>query len=81
MKYINALELINLAIKNGIIKEKDEKVFVYRKGTEKKKAGWYLEEKDLVAKELMKDKNGQEIIISELKKRNINFVLTDYSWI
>ena len=81
MKYINALELINLAVKNGMIKEKDGKIFICRKGTEKKKAGWYLEEKDLVAKELMKDENGQEIIISELKKRNINFVLTDYFWI
>lgn len=80
MIYINALELINVSVENNILKEKEGKIFVYRAGTPKSKAGWYLSEKDFVAKELMNNEKGQRLLISALKEKNVDFVPKDYSW-
>lgn len=81
MLYINALELINVSIKNNLLDEIEGKIHIYRNGTSESEPGWYLEEKDIVAKELMNDKKGQKLIISLLKKRNVDFTPTDYSWL
>lgn len=81
MIFINALELINQCIEHNLLKEEDGKVFVYRNGTEKHKEGWYLTDKDILAKELMQDKEGQEILISALKEKNIEYTPTDFSWL
>lgn len=75
MLYINALELINLAIEHGVLEEKDGGVFVKR-GEPKK--GWHLSNKDSVAKELRIDKHGQEALITALKKLNVTFIPKDY---
>jgi len=79
MLYINALELIDLSIKNNLLKEENGKVFVYRKGTFKNKEGIYLCEKDAITKELMNDIVGQNTFISALEK--IDFIPIDYSWL
>ena len=69
MNYINALKLINTCIEHNLLHEENGGVFVYRKATPKSKEGWYLTDKDILAKELMKDKNGQETLISALKEK------------
>ncbi|NMB10333.1 MAG: hypothetical protein GX982_06545 [Tissierellia bacterium] len=74
MLYINALELVYESINAGILKEEDNKVYVYREN-----AGWCLEDKDIVAKEIMNNKKAQNIIISALKKAGRDFTPTDYS--
>lgn len=79
MYYINALELINTCIQHDILKEKDGCVLVYRTASANSKEGWYLCDKDLVAKELMNDAEGQQILIDALKKKNVEFTPTDYA--
>jgi hypothetical protein len=74
MFYINALHLINVCIDNNILKEKDKKVLVYRSGTPTSAEGWYLVDKDILAKELMNDKDGQDVLIEALKEKNVEFV-------
>lgn len=73
MYYINAMKLINLCVQNNILNEKDNKIFVYRNKGEQSEEGWYLEPKDILAFELKDDKAGQEALISELKKKGIDF--------
>ncbi|PLS19106.1 hypothetical protein CVD28_01480 [Bacillus sp. M6-12] len=79
MIYIQALELLNVAVKHDLVGERDGKVIVYRKGTSQSNEGFYLEEKDTVAKELMKDEKGQTTLIQALKEKGVDFVPTDYS--
>ena len=79
MIYLNALELINEAVKNDILEEKEGQILVYRKGTSQSKEGWYLSDKDIVAKELMNDEKGQGLLISALKQKNVEFKPTDCS--
>jgi len=78
MFYINALELINVSVKNNILEESEERILVYRESTSKSKAGWHLTDKDTVAKELMNDEEGQKLLISALKEKNVDFIKTDY---
>lgn len=73
MYYINAMKLINLCVQNNILSEKDNKIFVYRNKGEQSEEGWYLEPKENLALELKNDKEGQEALILELKKKGINF--------
>lgn len=80
MIYINALELINVCVENEILQEVNGGVPVYRKATPTHKEGWYLTDKDLLAKELMQDTTGQNILITELKRKGVEFTPTDYSW-
>lgn len=75
MIYINALELINACIENNILYEDRGYVLVARTGHQ----GLSPTDKDTLAKELMNDEKGQEILISELKKRNVEFIPTNYS--
>lgn len=81
MLYINALELINISVKNNLLDEIKGKIVLYIKGTSKNKAGWYLIEKDTAAKELMNDKENQKLLISLLKEKDVDFIPTDYSWL
>lgn len=73
MKYIDCLNLINMLVQCNILKEQDGKVFVYRDAGTKLPEGWFLEDKDKIAKELMEDNLGQEFLIDVLKKQGINF--------
>lgn len=75
MKYIDCLNLINMSVQYDILKEQDGKVFVYRDAGTKFPEGWFLEDKYIVAKELMEDNFGQELLIDALKKQGINFEL------
>lgn len=72
MKYIEALNLLNTCVQHQILHEKDEHILVYLSGTEQQKEGWHFVDKDLLAKELMKDKEGQHILTNALKKKNAN---------
>lgn len=80
MIYINALELINACIENEILVEKDGGVFVYRNASANSKEGWYLDDKDILAKEIMADTEAQNALISALKEKGVEFIPTDYSW-
>lgn len=73
MKYIEALNLINLSIQFGILQERDEKVFVYRNKGKNSPKGWFLESKDVVAQELMEDSSRQDILIKALSKQGFEF--------
>ena len=75
MKYIDCLNLINMSIKYDILKEQEGKVFVYRNTGAKLPKGWFLEDKDKIAKELMEDNLGQELLIGALEKQGLNFKL------
>lgn len=81
MWYIHTIELINIAIKNDVLKEKDGNVFVYRNGSDTSPEGWYLEDKEMLAHELMEDEKGQKFIIEALKDKNIEFQPTDFSYL
>jgi len=81
MIYINALELVNMAIKNDLLKVKEGKVFVYKAKTTQNKEGWYLEDKNTIAQELMRSESGQSTIIEALKEKGLLFVPTDYSFL
>jgi hypothetical protein len=78
MAYIDALKLINLAIENDLLGEQEGKVFVYRAATSRSEEGWYLDDKDIVAKELMNDEKGQKTIIEVLKEKGVSFVPKEY---
>lgn len=77
MIYINALELINACVENEILYEEKGYVFVLRKGEK----DLCPTDKDILAKELMKDEKGQQTLISALRKKNVEFTPTDYSWL
>lgn len=73
MKYIDALNLLNLCVENEILSEKDGGIFVYRNAGEKSPEGWYLTDKDLLSKELMTDKEGQKVLIEALNEKGTKF--------
>ena len=77
MNYISALDLTNLCIKHEILVEKEGLVCVYREGRGSYKEGWYLEEKDTVAKCIMSDKDVANLLITELSKKGVIFVPKD----
>lgn len=62
MKYVDAINLINEAIKLNILKSKENKVFVYCDSNDFMDAGWYLADLDLVAKDLVNDVGGQKAL-------------------
>lgn len=68
MIYIDALELINSCVENGILNEVKGNIAVYRNASPKNKAGWHLIERDILAKELMSDEYGQKMLVSALNK-------------
>ena len=53
MRFIEALNLINLCVKHKVLAEMDGGIVVYRNGTETSPKGWYLERKEDLAQELM----------------------------
>ena len=72
MKYINALELVNLALENSILHERDGKVITYMQG-ENFKDGWYLVDKEYAIQSLMRSEEGQTLIINKLLEKGIEF--------
>ena len=73
MRYTDCLTLINMSIKFGILKEEGEKVFIFRNEGKTIHKGWFLEDKHEVAKELMEDDIGQEVLIKALEREGFNF--------
>jgi len=80
MIYINALNLINLAIENEILEELEAKVPVYMAAGTNNKEGWYLIDKDNLSKELMNDKKGQESLILALNDKGVIYSEKSYLW-
>ena len=78
MKYIDSINLINLAIENDLIISIDEDILVYRKASDTKPEGWYIDSKEQIAHELMNDKKGQETIINSLKQIGVEFKKFDF---
>ncbi|MBQ8997083.1 MAG: hypothetical protein IJ086_07390 [Clostridium sp.] len=72
MKLTEALEIINLAINYGILTEKDGKVFVYKNLGKNEHIGWFLEDKENVAKNLTSDELTQKLLINALRKEGLN---------
>lgn len=73
MKYIKALELVNLAVENKILHQKDNKYILLYMGFEDRENGWYWMEKEYAIQSLMRSKDGQSRIISKLSEKGINF--------
>lgn len=73
MKYIKALELINLAVEHNILHSQDGKIATYMQ-FEDKKSGWYLVDKEYAIQSLMRSTEGQSLIISKLAEKGIEFV-------
>lgn len=72
MNYINALKLVNLALKNDILHQKDGKVITYMKG-KNFKDGWYLVDKEFAIQSLITSEEGQVLIINKLSEKGIEF--------
>lgn len=81
MRYIDALNLINLAIKNNILKEEDGKVFVFRSARAENQAGWYLDDKSEIARELAKNVEGQKLLIDSLSGVGVEFKTTKLTYL
>ncbi|MBQ8997184.1 MAG: hypothetical protein IJ086_00660 [Clostridium sp.] len=79
MKYIKALELVNLTVENKILHEKDGHIAMYMT-FEDREDGWYLMPKEYAVQDLMRKKDGQDLIISKLLDMGITFEpeYTDY---
>lgn len=69
--YIEAIELVEKCVKNRVLQETESHIFIERT------TGWYLEPKDMVAKDLMYDKEGRDILTAALKKCEDNEVEDD----
>lgn len=73
MFYIDAIKLLNTCVKNNILHEDGGNIAVYKDSSNNSKEGWYLIPKDILAKKLMEDKDGQTQLIAALNKANVNF--------
>ena len=73
MKYIKALELVNLALEHEILHEKDNLIPLYRTFTDRED-GWYLTPKEYVIQELMRSEEGQNVIMKALSEKGVDFV-------
>lgn len=58
--YAEAALLIDKCVKEGILQEINSHIFIVRE------TGWYLEPEDMVAKDLMYDKEGRDILMAAL---------------
>lgn len=74
MKFIHALELIDLCVKNEILQDVNGVIPVYRERNADNKEGWYLIRKHDLAQELMRDVEGEKLLISSLKEKNVDFL-------
>lgn len=70
MYYIDAIHLMKACVENGILKTNETKdmIFIVRE------TGRYIEQADIVARELMHDEDGQRILIEALKEKGIEFI-------
>lgn len=72
MFYIDALNLINLCIEHGILTEHEGHVLIIHEN------GPVLWDKDLLAHELMQDFEGQDVLLSALEEKHIQFKPFDF---
>lgn len=72
MRFIDILELINIAVDKGLIHSEDNKVAIYRSGPNNGPDGWYLESRIDLATELVNNKIARDDFISRLKEVGIN---------
>ena len=77
MRFIEALNLINLCVKHKVLAEMNGGIAVYRNGTETSPEGWYLERKEDLAQELMRDHQGIKILTDKLQELKVE---TDSIW-
>lgn len=77
MRFIEALNLINLCVKHKVLAEMNGGIAVYRNGTETSPEGWYLERKEDLAQELMHDHQGIKILTDKLQELKVE---TDSIW-
>lgn len=75
MKYIDAKELVELSVKNNILKTHSEHILLYREAKDEFKEGWYATPKEDVIHIIMNDKIGQDALINALKNEGIIFEL------
>lgn len=71
MRFIDALNLIQLCVEQEILQTVDGQVAVYRNGTHRCPEGWYLMSDHDLAQKLMSDPKGINALTTELQKRNI----------
>ena len=71
MRFIDALNLIQLCVEQEILQTVDGQVAVYRNGTDRCPEGWYLISDHDLAQKLMSDPQGIDALTTELQKRNI----------
>lgn len=81
MLYIHALQLIDLCVKYGLLKEEDGNLLVYLNKTEQNEEGWFWMDKNLVAKQLMRDKEGQEVALQALNEKGVEYVPFNCPWL
>ena len=72
MRFIDALNLIELCVEHEVLAEIDGGIAVYRNGTETSPEGWYLERKEDVAQELMHDPEGITLLTAKLEELGVN---------
>lgn len=78
MWYINAKILVDAAVEHGILAEQDDRIAVYREAgnpRDENPEGWYLEDREELALELMRSEEGQQLLINELAARNVTLKL------
>lgn len=80
MFYINAKNLVLLAVKHGVLQELHGMIPIYRNAgspPELFPEGWYLEDIEDVAQDLMHDEDGQSALINALKEKGVEFQPVD----
>lgn len=80
MFYINAKNLVLLAVKHGVLQETHGLIPIYRDAgspPEVYPEGWYLEDIEEVIQDLMQDEEGQNALINALSEKGVEFVPID----
>lgn len=76
MFYINAKNLLLLAVKHGVLQELHGMIPIYRAAgspPELFPEGWYLENIEDVAQDLIHDEVGQKTLINALQEKGVEF--------
>ena len=76
MFYINAKSLVLLAVKHEVLQELHGMIPLYRHAGSPPEVcpeGWYLEDIEDVAQDLMHDEEGQNTLINALKEKGVEF--------
>lgn len=76
MFYINARNLLTLAVKHGVLQEVHGMIPIYHNTGNPPEVfpeGWYLEDIEDVAQDLMHDEEGQKALINALREKGVEF--------